>query len=377
MRYNKDIIKIFILFIIVLGFIVFSKNTIESFKLGKSIKKGIKKAEKTVKKTVKNAEDTITGTVAKSKYAIINEKIRDYDQVSNLERSNYNNKAIVCCDNYTYAPTVKCVKQLTQNTCKTPNSDGSCSDSNYTSAELGALMNGNQLETCKIPLTDGSYLFTDNTTVDPTGATYSAKGFSNKIPIPVTDLIPLPVKKTKSKTINVGDKVSFKYNDVIHNGYVLFITGDQYNIEYTVNGTSNSVIVKRKDIKSWQSGKVYLDNLLYGETYSPNSYAFFSRETEKCCFDAPKKNLNASATPQKVTEQYQCPIGWDLVTNVCTENCNPCTLRTSETPASVTYPNTLSNTKSLEDSYVFQDKPGSTEDPTIGEHTFVAAGFLL
>ena len=366
MRFNKDFVKIFVLFIIVLGFILFSNNTIETFNLGK-----------TLKKTVKTAEDTVSDASSTTKYTIINGKIADYDQASNLDRNNYDNKAIVCCDNYTYAPTVKCVKQLTQNTCKTPNSDGSCSDSNYTSAELGALMNGNQLETCKIPLTDGTYLFTDNTTVDPSGATYSAKSYSNKIPIPVTTLNALPVKKTKSKSINVGDKVSFKYNNVVQNGYVLFITGDQYNIEYMVNNTFDTVTVKKKDIKNWQSGKVYLDNLLYSETYSPNNYAFFSRESEKCCFDAPKKNLSASGSDQKVTEQYQCPVGWDLVTNVCRETCNPCTLRTSETPASVTYPNTLSNSKSLEDTYVFQDKPGTTKHPNLGKHTLVAAGFLL
>ena len=366
MKYNKDIAQFFILFIIVIGFIVFSNNTIESFNLGKSIKKGIKKID-----------NKVIGTVATSKYAIINDKIRDYDQVSNLERTNFGNKAIVCCDNYTYAPTVKCVKQLDQSTCKTPNSDGSCSDGNYTSAELGALMNGNQLETCKIPLTDGSYLFTDNTTVDASGNTYSASGFSNKVPVSVALLNPFPEKKGKKNTINIGDKLTFKHKKVVHSGYVLFITGKEYTIEYMVGGTSTTAIVKRKDIKSWQSGKVYLDNLLYGETYSPNSYAFYSRESEKCCFDAPKKNLNASTTPQKVTEQYQCPNGWDLVTNVCTDTCNPCTVRTSETPASVSYPNPLSSTKSLEDSYVFQNTPSTTDDPTIGDHTLVAAGFLL
>ena len=366
MKYNKDITKIFILFIIVLGFIVFSNNTIENFNLGK-----------TLKKTIKKGENTVTDASSATKYAILNGKIADYDQASNLERNNYDNKAIVCCDNYSYAPTVKCVKQLTQETCKTPNSDGSCSDSNYTSAELGALMNGNQLETCKIPLTDGTYLFTDDTTVDASGATYSTTGFSNKIPVPVSQLDALPVKKTKSKSINVGDRVSFKYNDVVHKGYVLSITGDQYNIEYIVNNTFNTVTVKKKDIKKWQSGKLYIDNLLYGQTYSPNSYAFFSRESEKCCFDAPRKNLNATGTSQKVTDQYQCPIGWDLVTNVCTETCNPCTLRTSETPPSVTYPNTLTSTKSLEDSYVFQNKPSNTGDPNVGDHTLVAAGFLL
>ena len=31
--------------------------------------------------------------------------------------------------------------------------------------------------------------------------------------------------------------------------------------------------IKKSSIKSWESGKIYLDNLLYNETYGPNSYA--------------------------------------------------------------------------------------------------------
>ena len=63
---------------------------------------------------------------------------------------------------------MKCVKQLDQNTCILPNSDGTCSGDNYTSEELSALKNGNELNACKIPLTQGNYLTksTSVTTVD-------------------------------------------------------------------------------------------------------------------------------------------------------------------------------------------------------------------
>merc|ERR1711965_162524 len=59
-------------------------------------------------------------------YKSSNEAIIQLDEDSTMLRTS-NDRSIVCCDNYSYAPNVKCVKQLDQNTCKLPNSDGTCS----------------------------------------------------------------------------------------------------------------------------------------------------------------------------------------------------------------------------------------------------------
>ena len=53
---------------------------------------------------------------------------------------------------------------------------------------------------------------------------------------------------------------------------------------------------------------------------------------------SPEIIFNTTNGGQTIPEQYQCPIGWDLVTNVCTDTCGPCTTRTEDTPESVTYP---------------------------------------
>ena len=322
---KTNTIKTIILFIIIIGFILFSSTAIK-------VIEGLNYSER-------------------------NQEIIDLSIKSNLLRNNYSNRGIICCDNYTYAPNVKCVKQLDQNTCKLPNTDGTCSGDNYTSEELGDLKNGNELETCKIPLTHGNYL-TNSSTVTT-----------------VDTLEPVKVKKTKKKEISIGDKVTFKLKSTTYNGYVLQINGDLYLIQYNDNGTSTTTSVKKKNIKKWESGKVYMDNLLYGETYSPNNYAFFSRESEKCCFDAPQKILNTTDQVKTIPEQYQCPIGWDLVTNVCTDTCGPCTNRTEDTPESVTFPNSIKKSKTIEDNYVYTNIIDNNEN--YGYHTLTAAPFLL
>ena len=299
-----------------------------------------------------NANNVIEGI----SYKKANKSIAQFDLESNMLRNNYSNRSIVCCDNYSYAPNIKCVKQLDENTCKLPNSDGTCSGDTYTNEELTALQNGNELEACKIPLTQGNYLTNSNTV--------------NTVDI----LEPENVKKTKQKYISIGDQVTFKKNGTTYNGYVLQINNKLYVVQYTVNGVSTNTILKKKEIKSWQSGKVYMNNLLYGETYSPNKYAFFSKDSDKCCFDAPQKvlfNIDENTIP----EQYQCPIGWDLVTNVCTDTCGPCTKRTKETPESVTYPNKIKKSKTIEDNYVYTNIINDETDN--GYHTLTAAPFLF
>ena len=289
-------------------------------------------------------------------YKKANQSIAQFDIESNMLRNNYSNRSIVCCDNYSYAPNIKCVKQLDENTCKLPNSDGTCSGDTYTSAELGALQNGNELEACKIPLTQGNYLTKSNTV--------------NTVDI----LEPEKVKKTKQKYISVGDQVTFKQNDTTYSGYVLQINDKLYVVQYTENGVSTITTLKKKEIKSRESGKVYMNNLLYGETYSPNKYAFYSKDSDKCCFDAPQKvlfNIDESTIPQK----YQCPIGWDLVTNVCTDTCGPCTKRTKDTPESVSYPNKIKTSKTIEDNYVYTNIIDNDNDN--GYHTLTAAPFLF
>jgi hypothetical protein len=263
-----NIIKTIILFIISIGFILFTST----------------------------AKTVIEGLSYKSS----NDAIITLDEESNMLRTT-NDRSIVCCDNYSYAPNVKCVKQLNQNTCILPNSDGTCSGANYTSEELGALQNGNQLETCKIPLTQGNYL-------------------------------------TNSSTLTTVDTLE-------------------------------------PDTVSTSKKQVYKDNLFYSETYSPNTYAFFSRESEKCCFDAPQKIVNTTDEVISIPEQYQCPIGWDLVTNVCTDTCGPCTTRTKDTPESVTYPNTIKTSKTINDGYVYTNIIDDNDN--YGYNTLTAAPFLL
>ena len=319
-----NIIKTSILFIIIIGFILFTSS----------------------------AKTVIEGLSYKSS----NDAIIQLDEDSTMLRTS-DDRSIVCCDNYSYKPYVKCVKQLDQNTCKLPNSDGTCSGDNYTSEELGALKNGNQLETCKIPLTQGNYL-TKSTTVTT-----------------VDTLEPEKVKKTKKNKISIGDLVTFKLNGSSYDGYVLQINQDEYLVQYSMNGALTTNSVKKDDLTHWQAGKVYKDNLLYSETYSANRYAFFSRESEKCCFDAPQKILNTTDEVKSIPEQYQCPIGWDLVTNVCTDTCAPCTTRTKDTPESVTYPNTIKTSKTIEDNYVYTNIIDDNDN--YGYHTLTAAPFLL
>ena len=299
-----------------------------------------------------NANNVIEGI----SYKKANKSIAQFDLESNMLRNNYSNRSIVCCDNYSYAPNIKCVKQLDENTCKLPNSDGTCSGDTYTNEELTALQNGNELEACKIPLTQGNYLTKSNTV--------------NTVDI----LEHEKVKKTKQKYISIGDQVTFKKNGTTYNGYVLQINNKLYVVQYTENGVSTNTTLKKKEIKSWQSGKLYMNNLLYGETYSPNKYAFFSKDSEKCCFDAPQKvlfNIDETTIPQ----QYQCPIGWDLVTNVCTDTCGPCTKRTKDTPESVIYPNKIKKSKTIEDNYVYTNIINDETDN--GYHTLTAAPFLF
>ena len=321
---KTNTIKTILLFIIIIGFILFTSS----------------------------AKQVIEGLSYKS----ANDSIITYGEESNLLR-NKDNKSIVCCDNYSYAPSVKCIKQLDQNTCKLPNSDGTCSGDNYTNNELATLKTGNKVEACKIPLTNGNYLTLSKSvnTVDK--------------------LEPEKVKKTKKKDITIGNQITFKQDGTTHEGYVIGIVNDEYIIEYPDNGTLTTINLKKKQISTWESGKIYLNNLLYGETYSPNNYAFFNRETEKCCFDAPQKILNTTTQPETIPEQYQCPIGWDLVTNVCTDTCSPCTNRTNKTPESVTYPNTIKTSKTIEDNYVYTNIVDENDD--YGYHTLTAAPFLL
>ena len=65
------------------------------------------------------------------------------------------------------------------------------------------------------------------------------------------------------------------------------INKDEYLVQYTTDGALTTTSVKKDELITI-NGKVYKDNLLYSETYSPNRYAF-SRDSEKCCFDAPQK----------------------------------------------------------------------------------------
>ena len=106
-----NVIKTILLFIIIIAFVLFSSKSIK-------VMEGLS-------------------------YKSINESIIQQDMESNMLR-NSNNRSIVCCDNYTSAPNVKCVKQLDQNTCALPNSDGTCSGDNYTTDELAALETGNE-----------------------------------------------------------------------------------------------------------------------------------------------------------------------------------------------------------------------------------------
>ena len=321
---KRNTINIILLFIIILGFILFTSSA-------KKVIEGL---------SYKSANDAII-TVAEK---------------SNLLR-NKNNRDIVCCDNYSYAPNVKCIKQLDQNTCKLPNSDGTCSGDNYTNVELAALQNGNELNACKIPLSQGDYLAPSKTVTT------------------VDTLEPERVKKTKKNKISIGDLVSFKLKETSYDGYVLDISKNEYLVQYTIDGVLTTTSVKKKDFTHWQAGKVYKDNLLYSETYSPNKYAFFSRESEKCCFDAPQKILNTTDQVQPIPEQYQCPIGWDLVTNVCTDTCGPCTNRTEDTPKSVTYPGTIKKSKTINDGYVYTNIVDANDD--YGYHTLTAAPFYV
>ena len=321
---KEHVMNTIVLFIIVLGFICFTLS----------------------------AQNVIEGLSYKS----INDSIIDLQEESNMLHFG-NDRSIVCCDNYSYAPNVKCVKQLDQNTCILPNSDGTCSGDNYTSEELSALKNGNELNACKIPLTQGNYLTksTSVTTVDK--------------------LEPETVKKTKKDKISIGDLVSFKIKGSSYDGYVLEINKDEYLVQYTTDGALTTTSVKKDELTHWQAGKVYKDNLLYSETYSPNRYAFFSRDSEKCCFDAPQKILNTTNGGQTIPEQYQCPIGWDLVTNVCTDTCGPCTTRTEDTPESVTYPSKVKKSKTINDGYVYTNI--IDPDDNFGYNTLTAAPFYI
>lgn len=319
-----NVIKTILLFIIIIAFVLFSSKSIK-------VMEGLS-------------------------YESINERILQQDMESNMLR-NSNNRSIVCCDNYTSAPNVKCVKQLDQNTCALPNSDGTCSGDNYTNDELAALETGNELNACKIPLTQGNYL-TKSTTVTT-----------------VDTLEPEKVKKTKKKDISIGDQVTFKVDGTKYNGYVMQISDNLYLVQYTVNGVLTTTSLKKNKLISWEAGKLYMDNLLYSETYSPNNYAFFSRETEKCCFDAPQKILNTTNETQTIPEQYQCPIGWDLVTNVCTNNCAPCVNRTKTTPESVTYPSKVKKSTTKNNGFVFTNI--IDPDDNYGLNTLTAAPFYI
>jgi hypothetical protein len=380
--FNNNFIKIGIFLIIIIGFLEFSNFTFH----------------------------TIEGKT--NRYETDNEKIIDYAREANIRQSQLDS-SLICCNNSSYAPTVKCVKQLDQSTCIIPNSDGTCSGAKYTNGqdpELSSLKTGNKLEACKIPLTNGTYLLNEDVKETTTGS-LSTHSSSNLSPIPVSSLQPLTVNKTKKKNISVGDKVTFNYNKNKYTGYVVQLLGsDEYEIEYTDQGQANIVIIKKKDLVSWESGKINFNNLLYSQTYSPNSYADFSRDTTKCCFDAPQKILNNAdeltttsdesnkkkkkkkkkgsddddedkkdpdgvATHQlKPPQKYQCPIGWDLVTNVCTNTCAPCD--TVDAPVSVTYPSVSTDLTSIQDAYVFTGIDTTTDDK-IYSHTFLKAPFLL
>lgn len=289
-------------------------------------------------------------------YTSVNDSIIQQALDSSLLESD-KNKSIVCCDNYTYAPNVKCVKQLDQNTCAIPNSDGSCSGNNYTNEELDALKTGNKLDACKIPLTQGNYLTTSKTVTT------------------VTNLQPKKVTKTKKKDISIGDQVTFKLDGISYEGYVTQIGNDLYVVQYTDNGVLTTTSVKKDELTQWEAGKVYMDNLLYSETYSPNNYAFFSSDSKKCCFDAPQKILNTTNNTQSIPEEYQCPIGWDLVTNICTDTCTPCTSRTKDTPESVTYPSKIKKSKTIDNGFVYTNIVDS--DDNYGLNTLTAAPFYL
>tara|TARA_B100001758_G_C18416506_1_gene620294 strand:- start:3241 stop:4215 length:975 start_codon:yes stop_codon:yes gene_type:complete len=319
----KEIITVSILFIIVVSFLQFSK--------------------------------TIEGLSFKS----INDSIINYDEISNANRTSARNKSIVCCNNYTYEPTVKCVKQINQGTCVLPNSDGSCSGSNYTNIELNELNNGSKIEACKIPQSDGMYYNGSNTQITT---------------IDNLDSSLLSAKNTKKKDISIGNKVTFKYNSWKYDGYVINIESNNYTIRYIDKNITKIATVKRNKITAWESGKIYLDNLFYSGSYGPNNYAFFSKSTNKCCFDAPEKQLNSSNTTT-IPEKYQCPIGWDLVTNVCTDTCSPCTNKTPDTPKSETFPNKINSTMKIEGKYLYKNIiDGEDLD---GYNTYVSGPFLL
>ena len=330
----NDIIQISILFIIVVGGILYINN--------------------------------VFTTIETLSFNSVNKSIISYAQQSNAKRSDYYRKSIVCCANNTYAPTAKCVKQIDQNTCILPMSDGTCSNSEtYDNEGIVSLKNGSNVETCKIPKSNGTYV-TSSQSTNPTPVTVDTL---NATFLEVTD--------SKKSDIKIGDKISFKYNKWTYNGYVINIVGNEYTVEYEDGLDTKSAVIKKNDIKSWESGKVYLNNLLYSETYSPNSYAFYSNETKKCCFDAPKKTLASVDSSVSPPEKYQCPIGWDLVTNLCSDNCSPCTSGTNNTPKSVTYPNKIKSVMSLEDGYVYRNDIDNTSEDQLGIRTLVSAPFLL
>ena len=134
MMFNNNFIKIGIFLIIIIGFLEFSNFTFH----------------------------TIEGKT--NRYKADNEKIIDYAREANIRQSQLDS-SLICCNNRSYAPTVKCVKQLDQSTCIIPNSDGTCSGAKYTNGqdpELSSLKTGNKLEACKIPLTNGTYLLNED-----------------------------------------------------------------------------------------------------------------------------------------------------------------------------------------------------------------------
>tara|TARA_X000001036_G_C20692242_1_gene809790 strand:- start:348 stop:1343 length:996 start_codon:yes stop_codon:yes gene_type:complete len=310
--------------------------------------------------------NTVFTTIEGLSYNNVNKEIIAYAQESNAKRTNFDRKSIVCCANNTYAPTAKCVKQIDQNTCILPMSDGTCSDNiNYDNEGIVNINNGSNVEACKIPKSNGTYVTSSQST--------------NPVPVSVDTLnasLLTPTDSNKSD-IKLGDKISFKYNKWIYDGYVTSIVGNEYTVEYEDGLETKTAEIKKKSIKSWESGKIYLENLLYNETYGPNSYAFYSNETKKCCFDAPKKSLSSIDSSASPPEKYQCPIGWDLVTNLCTDNCSPCTSGTNNTPKSVTYPNKIKSVMSLEDGYVYRNNIDNSGDEQVGIHTLVSAPFLL